>query len=85
MQISKLRDFKPTYAEKLLSRLDKSVNAIVRVKLKYFKDAFSLEMKCYLQCKKTDFHVLELFLQSFVRASMNIINSLELLGTLILG
>ncbi len=35
--------------------------------------------------QKTDFHVLELFLQSFVRASMNIINSLELLGTLILG
>ncbi len=61
VQISKLRDFKPTYAEKLLSQLDKSVHAIVRVKLKYFKDAFSLEMKCYLRCKKTDFHVLELF------------------------
>ncbi len=55
VQISKLRDFKPTYAEKLLSQLDKSVNAIIRVKLMYFKDAFSLEMKCYLQCKKQIF------------------------------
>ncbi len=49
------------------------------------KDVFSHEMKCYLQCKKIDFHVLELFCKaSHIRASMHRITNLELLRTLLL-
>ncbi len=62
----------------------KLLNAILRVKLKYMKDVFSHEIKCYLQADDR-FHVLELFCKaSNVRASMHIITSLELLRTLML-
>ncbi len=55
----------------------KLVNAILRVKLEYMKDvSFSWN--------EIDFNVLELFWRaSYFRASMHIITSLELLGTLI--
>ncbi len=33
----------------------KLLNAILRVKLKYMKDVFSYEIKCYLQCRRQIF------------------------------
>ncbi len=49
------------------------------------KDVLSHENEMFLQCRKTDFHVLELYCRaSHVRASMNRITSLELLRTLML-
>ncbi len=61
----------------------KLLTAIIRVK--YMKDVFSHEMKCYLQCREIDFHVLELFCKaSHIRASMHRITNLELLRTLLL-
>ncbi len=42
----------------------KLLNAILRVKLSIWKMFFSYEIKCYLQCRRQIFHVLELFLQS---------------------
>ncbi len=54
---------------------EKVANAIIRVKLKYMKDVFSHEMKCYLQCRRR-FHVLETFCKaSHIRASMHRITS----------
>ncbi len=38
----------------------KLLNAILRVKLNYFKNV-SNEMKCFFTMQKTDFHVFELF------------------------
>ncbi len=55
VQLSKWRECKATDAEKLLSQWEKVLNAILRVKLKYMKDVFSHEMKCYLQCRRQIF------------------------------
>ncbi len=44
-------------------REKKLLNAILRAKFKYMKKFISNEMNNFLQCKKTDFHVFELFLQ----------------------
>ncbi len=41
---------RPRIAEKLLSQWVKLLTAIIRVK--YMKDVFSHEMKCYLQCRR---------------------------------
>ncbi len=63
VQLSKWRESKATDAENLLS-LRKLLNAILRVTLKYMKDiSFSWNEKLFAM-QKTDFHVLELFLQS---------------------
>ncbi len=35
----------------LFLRERKLLNAILRVKLKYMKDVYSHEIKCYLQCR----------------------------------
>ncbi len=51
-------------AEKLLSQWEKVANAILRVKLKYMKGCFFLMKLMLFAMQKTDFHVLELFLQS---------------------
>ncbi len=78
---------RPPMLKSFVLRERKLLNAILWIKLKYMKDVFSHEMKCYLQCRrqKTDFHVLELFYRaSHVRASMHRITSLELLRTLML-
>ncbi len=54
----------------------KLLNAILRVKLKYIKDvSFSLNEMLFAM-QKTDFHVLELFLQEQVMLKLQITESL---------
>ncbi len=55
VQLSRWRESKATDAEKLLHSERKLLNAILRVTLKYMKDIFSHEMKCYLQCRRQIF------------------------------
>ncbi len=52
VQLSKRRESKATDAEKLLSQWEKVGLCNFRSKLKYMKDVFSHEIKCYLQCRK---------------------------------
>ncbi len=61
MQLSKC---KATDAEKLLSQWEKLLNAILRVKLKCMKDVSFSWKEMLFTMQKTDFQVLELFLQS---------------------
>ncbi len=85
VQLSKWRECKATDAEKVLSQWEKGAKCNLRVQLKYMKDVSFYEMKCYLQCRRQIFHVLELFCRaSHVRASMHRITSLELLRTLMM-
>ncbi len=61
MQLSKC---KATDAEKLLSQWEKLLNAILIVKLKCMKDVSFSWNEMLFAMQKTDFQVLELFLQS---------------------
>ncbi len=78
------RECKAKDAEKLLSQWEKVAKCNFRVKLKYMKYVSFSWNEMYLQCRKTDFDVLELFQSKHVRASMHRITGLELLRTLML-
>ncbi len=54
----------------------KLLNAILRVKLKYMKDVSFSWNEMLFAMQKTDFHVLELFLQEQVMLKLQITESL---------
>ncbi len=84
VQLSKWRECKATYAEKLLSQWEKVAKCNFKSKVQVHKIYF-LWNEMLFAMKKTDFHVLELFCRaSHVRASIHRITSLELLRTLML-
>ncbi len=84
VQLSKWRECKATYAEKLLSQWEKVAKCNFKSKAQVHKIYF-LWNEMLFAMQKTDFHVLELFCRaSHVRASMHRITSLELLRTLML-
>ncbi len=83
VQLSKWRDARPRMLKSFFLSERKLLNAILRVKLKYERCFFSWNEMLFAM-QKTDFHVLELFCRSHVRASMHRITSLELLRTLML-
>ncbi len=55
VQLSKWRECKARMLKSFFLSERKLLNAILRVKLKYMKDVFSHEMKCYLQCRRQIF------------------------------